>query len=133
MPKAIVICKEVQSGASKGVPDIGTGYSGFVQIGQLPGAYCAYVITGSAAQLAAIQVHANTLVGAVVTEAEGVERWAELKVQLPVAVRTKINTWRANNGQGSIPVNTTWLQVIKFAANHFDNAAANFDVFDATP
>lgn len=126
--KAIVICKEIQSGASKGAPDVGTGYRGFVQIGQLPGAYCAYVITGTPAQLAAIDAHANTLVGAPVTEAAGAEKWAELKVQLPAGVRTKINTYRANNGQGPIPVNTTWLQVIRQAAPHFD--FGNFDVGD---
>lgn len=130
MAKAVVICKEIQSGASKGAPDIGTGYRGFVQVGQLPGAYCAYVVTGTPAQLSAIDAHANTLVGALVTEAEGSEKWAELKVQLPAAVRTKINTWRQANGQGNIPVNTTWLQVIRFAANHFDGVG-NFDVFDA--
>ena len=128
MAKALVICKEIQSGASKGAPDIGTGYSGFVYVGNLPGAYAAYVITGTGAQLLAIQGHANFLVGVQVTE--GADRWAELRATLPAGVRAQINNWRSNNGQGPVPAGTTWLQVIRFAANHFD-LAGNFDVFDA--
>lgn len=127
MAKALVICKEIQSGASKGAPDVGTGYSGFVHIGNLPGAYAAYVITGTGAQLLAIQGHANFLVGVQVTEA-GV-RWSELNATLPAGVRTTINNWRQANGQSNISVGTTWLQVFKFAANHFD-LSGNFDVFD---
>lgn len=125
--KAVVICKEILTvGASKGAPDIGTGYNGFVQIGNLPGAYAIYIITGSGAQLTTIDGHANTIGGLVVT-ASG-PRWPELDQQIPAGLRTKINTYRQAQGQGNIPVNTTLLQVVRFAANHFD--FGNFDVWD---
>lgn len=128
--KAIIICREIQSGASKGAPDIGTGYSGFVFVGNLPGAYAVYVIVATGPQLAAIQVHANCVGGLLVTERNGEDRIrpAELDVPVPAALRTKINTYRQANGQGNIPASTTLLQVVRFAANHFE--WGSHDVWD---
>jgi hypothetical protein len=48
---------------------------------------------------------------------------------ISAALRSKINTYRQANGQGNIPAGTTLLQVVRFAANHFDGSG-NFDVFD---
>jgi len=127
MAKAIVVCKEIQAGANKGAPDVGTGYSGFVYIGNLPGAYAIYVITGSGAQLTVIDQHANTVGGLLVT---GAGRWAELDVAVPAGLRTKINAYRQAQGLGNIGVNTTLLQVVRFAANHFDYGT--HDVWDGS-
>lgn len=127
--KAIGILKEVQSGALKGTPDVGTpgvDYSAFVHIGDLPGAYACVVICGTGAQLLAIQNHANCVLGLQVTEA-GV-RWSELDVPVPAGIRTKINTYRQAQGQGNIPASTTLLQVVRVAANNFD--WGTHDVFD---
>lgn len=129
--KAIAILKEVQSGANKGQPDVGTpgvDYSGFVHIGDLPGAYACVVICGIGAQLLAIQSHPNCVCGVQATEA-GV-RWSELDVPVPAGIRTKINKWRQANGQGNIPAGTTLLQVVRAAANHFD--WGSHDCFDSS-
>lgn len=125
MPKAIVICREILSGTGKGRPDVGTGWRGFVYVGTLPGAYAVYIITGTGPQLTAIDAHANTIGGLLVT---GSERWAELDVAIPTALRTKINTYRTAQGLSTIPASTTLLQVLRFAANHYDYG--NFDVTD---
>lgn len=128
--KALAILKEVQVGANKGQPDVGTGWTSFVHIGDLPGAYAAVVICGTGAQLLAISLHANCIFGLQVTS-DGV-RWSELDVAVPAAIRTKINTWRAANSLAPIGAGTTLLQVVKFAANHFDGNG-NFDVWDSAP
>ena len=127
MAKAIVICKEVQAGATKGAPDIGTGYSGWVYVGNLPGAYAAYVIAATGAQLTTIQAHANCVGGALITE-DGV-KWQQMNEPISAASRTKINTYRQAQGQSNIPAGTTLLQVVRFAAKHFDGLG-NFDVWD---
>lgn len=126
--KAAIICKEILAGANKGAPDIGTGYNGFVHIGNLPGAYAIYIITATGAQLTTIQAHVNCVGGLLVTDS-GV-RWPELDQAIPAALRTKINVYRTNQGLSTIPANTTLLQVVRFAANHFDFGL--FDVFDGS-
>lgn len=115
--KAALICKEIQAGADKGRPDVGTGYSGFVYVGPLPGSYAIYIITGTGAQLTTIDGHANTVGGLVVTNGG---RWSQLDVPIPAGLRTKINTYRQAQGQSAIPASATLLQVIRFAASHFD-------------
>lgn len=127
MAKAIIICREIQTvGVTKGAPDIGTGYGGWVYIGNLPGAYAVYVIVGTGPQLTAIDAHVNTIGGLLVTN--GGIRWSQLDVAIPVALRTKINVYRANNSLGPIPANATLLQVVRIAASHFD--WGSHDVFD---
>lgn len=128
MAKAIVLCKEIQNGASKGAPDIGTSYRGFVYVGNLPGAYAVYIITGSGAQLTAIQTHANCVGGALVTESGGV-KWGKMNEPISQALLDKINTWRAARKLATVDASTTLKQVAKWAASHFDGQG-NFDVFD---
>lgn len=130
MAKALVICKEVQSGADKGKPDVGTGYTGFVYVGNLPGAYAVYIITASAGQLVTIQANPNCVGGALVTERNGQDRVkpVELDVPVPAPLRTKINTYRQAQGQAAIPANTTLLQLIKQAENRFE--WGTHDVYD---
>lgn len=125
--KAIVICKETLAGPTKGAPDLTTPYSGFVYVGNLPGAYAIYIITATGAQLTAIQAEPNCVGGALITE-DGV-KWSQMNEPISAGLRTKINTFRANNGQTAIPADTTLLQVVRFAAAHFDGLG-NFDVFD---
>lgn len=127
--KAIVICKEIQSGSSKGAPDIGTGYSGFVHIGSLPGSNAIYVITGTNAQLTTIEAHSNTVGGLVITEGESVGKWPEMNQAIPETLRTKINVWLTSQGRATLPAGTTLLTVARLAAAHFDGLG-NFDVFD---
>ena len=127
--KAVVICKEVQAGATKGRPDIGTDWGGFVHIGNLPGAYAIYIIVGTGLQLATIDAHVNCVGGLQITDI-GV-RWPEMRQAIPAALRTKINTYRIAQGQSTIPAGTTLLQVARFAANHFDGLG-NFDVWDGS-
>jgi hypothetical protein len=124
--KAIVICKEVQSGASKGSPDLTTAMSGWVMVGDLPGAYAIYVIAATGAQLTSIQAEANCVGGALITDA-GV-RWPELDVAIPSALRTKINNYLTANSQPTLGAGVTLLQVARKAANNFDYGT--HDVFD---
>lgn len=122
MPKAVTICKKDANGA----PDIGTGWQRWVYVGDLPGQYAVYIIVGSGAQLTTIQAHANCVGGLQVTNGA---RWAELDQPVPAALRTKINAYRATQGQGPIGAGVTLLQVIRFAAATFD--WGTHDVFDA--
>lgn len=126
MAKAAVICKEIQNGASKGAPDIGTGYRGFVHVGNLPGAYAVYIITGSGAQLTGIDGHANTVGGALVT-GDGV-RWSQLDEPLEAGLRTKLNAWLTAREMPTVGPNFTLLQLVRRAAAHFDYGT--HDVFD---
>jgi hypothetical protein len=127
MAKALGIIKETQAGPSKGAPDLSVPYSGFVYVGPLPGNYAVYVITGTGAQLTAIQADANCVAGALITE-DGV-KWPEMNQPVPAGIRTKINTYRANQGLAPIGAGVTLKQVAQAAAAHFDGAG-NFDVYD---
>jgi hypothetical protein len=118
MPKAVAICRAITSGVDVGAPNIGNGWQRWVRVGDLPGAYAVFIIVGTAAQLTAIQANANCVGGILVTA--GPDRWAELDQPVPAALRTKINAYLTAQGQPTIGVNVTLLQVIRKAAAEFD-------------
>lgn len=130
MSKAIVICKETQSGASKGAPDVGTGYSGWVYVGTLPGSTAIYLITGTSAQLTTILGHANTVGGLNVSEDEAAGKWPQMNQAISSTLRTKINTWLTSQGRATLPAGATLLQVARLAADHFTPDGSTFDVWD---
>lgn len=113
MAKGIAICRTDSSGG----PNIGTGWHRWVKVGDLPGQYAVYVIVGSGPQLIAIDAHQNCVAGLQVT---GAGRWPELDLPVPAGLRTRINAYRATQGQGPIGAGVTLLQVMRGAAAAFD-------------
>lgn len=126
--KALAICKETQSGPQKGSPDLSVPYHGFVFVGNLPGAYAAYIITGTGAQLTAINADPNCVAGVLITESGA--RWPEMDQPVPAGMRTRINTYLTAQGRPTIGAGVTLKQVAQQAAAHFDGLG-NFDVDDS--
>jgi len=115
MAKAIAVIKADSTGA----PDIGTGWHRWVWVGDLPGAWAFYIIVGTGPQLTAIDAHANTGWGMVVTS-DGTNRWPQLDQAIPAGARTRLNTFLSARGLPTAPAGTTLLQVIRRGAAKYD-------------
>lgn len=94
------------------------------------GAWGCYLLSGTGAQLVALNALPNVYGICAVTEA-GV-RWAELDGVIAPAVRTRLNTWLTARGYPNIPVSWTYKQVVvavyKRLNDRFD--LDRFDVMD---
>lgn len=128
MAKALAIIKETQVGANKGAPNLSVPYKGFVHVGDLPGSYAVYLITGTGAQLTAINADANCVAGVLVTESG--PKWPEMDQPVPAGMRTRINNYLTSQGRPNIGAGVTLKQIAQQAAAHFDGAG-NFDVDDS--
>lgn len=111
MPKMFCICPHVAK-----VIDLDrsiTPFVGAVTIG-FSGNWGVYLISGTAAQLTAIANLSDVCLLCVVTQNS--TRWTELDGNIPTAVRTRINTWLANNGFTGLTVPTGWTYstLVKF-------------------
>ncbi len=91
-----------------------TPYYGYVAIENLIkiGNWKPYIISGTAAQLAAINALPAVVGLVAVTEAEGIQ-WPEMEQVVAAAVRTKINIWLTNNGHPTIPATWTNRQMVQ--------------------
>lgn len=121
MPKLFAIVPIVN-----GTPDIDravTPYVGYVLCDRV-GAHGAYLISGTGAQLIAINALASVIGLVVVTQAGNV-RWTELNGVISLAVRTKLNTFLTNQGYPTIPAGRTYRQVINAV---FQRVNARFDL-----
>jgi hypothetical protein len=125
MPKLFAICR-----MSGGLPDIDvtvTPVKGWVLCDQV-GNQGAYLFSGTAAQLAALNALSQVL--GIIAVTQNGARWAELDGVISSAVRTKLNTWLTARGYPNIPADWTYRQVIlavyKRLNNHFD--LSNFDI-----
>lgn len=97
-----------------GIPKIDTAlypYHGHIFIGQIAG-WGAYLISGTSAQLSAINALPQAIgLATLTTTAEGV-KWKELDSTVSLAVRTKLNTWLTARGYPMIPEGWTNRQVV---------------------
>lgn len=87
-----------------------TPYTGHVYIGEIAG-WGGYIVSGTKAQLQAINALPNVYGLAYVTEAEGAH-WTELDAAITPAIRTRLNTWLTARSQTTIPAAWTNKQVI---------------------
>jgi hypothetical protein len=71
-----------------------------------------YIVTGTSAQLLAINALPQVFAICAVTSASN-SRWPELKDVIPVARRTRINEWLTARGYPNIPAGWTYRQVIE--------------------
>lgn len=106
-------------------------YSGHVLCGQV-GTWGAYLFSGTAAQLLAINALPNVYGICAVTESGNV-RWAELDGVIPAAVRTKINDWLSTRSLPTIPAGWTYRQVVMAIYRRMNERfdLATHDVMDA--
>jgi hypothetical protein len=99
-----------------GQPDIDTSvtpYSGYVLSGEIASTgWGAYLISGTGAQLLAIDALAQ-VVGIVAVTQSGDVRWGELDDALSSVVRTKINNWLSARGLQTIPDGWTNGRVVR--------------------
>ena len=118
---------------SSGQPDFDptvTPVHGWVHCDSI-GNWGAYLVSGTAAQLTALNALPQVVGLVAVTEAGDV-RWAELDNNLPAAIRTRLNTWLTARGYPTIP--TGWSnrrgvrEIFQRFNARFDLAA--FDVAD---
>ena len=114
-----------------GMPDIDptvTPYHGFIRCGDLAG-WCGYLVSGTGAQLLAIDALPG-IVGLVAVTEDGDVKWPELAETIAAAVRTKLNTWLTNHGQQTIPADWAYRRVIRelYERMNPDFDLDNFDV-----
>lgn len=107
-----------------------TPYTGHVHIGNLNHQWGAYMVSGTGAQLMAINALPKVIGIVAVTEDGGV-RWAELDGVIATGVRTKINTWLSNRDYPNIPVGWTYRRIVREVFQRLNNKF-DFDWFDVT-
>lgn len=117
-----------------GLPDVdltATPVYGYVLCDQI-GQYGAYLVSGTGAQLTALNATPQCVGIVAVTESGGV-KWAELDGTIAPAIRTKLNTWITNNRPAwpQVPAGATYRQVIRALFARF-NAQFDLDNFDVT-
>jgi hypothetical protein len=121
MPK--LFCIIPMSGGAPSVDFSATPLNGYVLADQI-GQFGAYLVSGSAAQLVALNALPNVVGIVAVTEAGNV-RWAELDGVIAPAVRTKLNTFLTARGWPTIPAGVTYRVVIRAAFKRFN---ASFEI-----
>jgi len=107
-----------------------TPYIGHVHIGDLNQQWGVYMVSGTGAQLVAINALPQVVGIVAVTESGGV-KWGELDSVIASAIRTKLNTWLANRGYPIIPTSWTNRQVVQAVFKRL-NGKFDFDLFDVT-
>ncbi len=112
---------------SGGLPELDaatTPYYGYC-LGAHAGGWGLYVISGTAAQLTAINALAHVY---------GIASLAALDNALSDAVRNRLNTWLADRGYPTIPAGWTGRQVVLWLYKRVNDAfdLSQFDVVDAS-
>jgi len=107
-------------------------YHGFVRLARI-GDWAVYLVSGTGAQLLAIDALPNVIGICAVTESGDV-KWGELDANIALAVRTKLNTWLTARGLPTIPAGWTNRKVLVEVAKRMDERfdLGFFDVADAT-
>jgi len=125
MPHLFAICDMVG-----GFPNIPAstpvkGWAHFDSLGQ----YGAYLFSGTAAQLAALNALPN-MAGLVemTGKADNEREWLELDTVIAAGVRTKINNWLTARGRPTIPAGQTYKQVVRAIFQYFNS---RFDPLEA--
>jgi hypothetical protein len=128
--KALVIAKMNTTVGSRGLPDVAQNVS-FVHTGvDLPGAYHAFVVTGTPAQLTAITQHANFVAGQTLTRDGDVTAWADARTAIAAGARTRINTWLTNNGKRTLTAQDSIETLLQIFDPTYE--VGRDDVFDAS-
>lgn len=113
---------------SSGIPAISNlPFAGWVLCGKV-GSWGAYLFSGTAAQLAAINALPQIFGICVVTESGDV-KWAELDGTIASATRLKLNAWLTARGYPTIPAGATYKQVV-LAVYQRLNALFELNAFD---
>ena len=107
-------------------------YHGFVRLARV-GDWAVYLVSGTGAQLLAIDALPNVIGICAVTES-GTVKWAELDANMALAVRTKLSAWLTARGYPTIPTGWTNRKVLVEVAKRMDAKfdLGFFDVADAT-
>jgi len=107
------------AGGSPQIDQTTTPYYGFAYVGRI-GVWGAYIISGTQAQLLALNALPEVVGVCFVSQAD-TERWPELNDTINPAVRTKINTFLINRGfEFTIPVEWTNRQVLLKTFKYFN-------------
>ena len=120
MPHLFAICDMIG-----GLPNIPAstpvkGWAHFDSLGQ----YGAYLFSGTAAQLVALNALPNVVgLVAMMGKADNDKEWLELDGAIAPAVRTKINNWLTARARPTIPAGQTYKQVVRTIFRHFHATA----------
>ena len=105
-----------------GLPDINfemTPVHGYT-LGGVVGNFGAYLFSGTAAQLTALNALPQVL-GICALTMTGDVRWAELDKKIAAAVRTKLNIWLSAHGYPTIPTGWSNRDVVKAIYQRMNN------------
>ncbi len=109
---------------SSGIPAISNlPFAGWLQCGAVAN-WAAYLFSGKAAQLTAINALSDVYGIVAVTETGNV-KWAELDEVISSTARNRLNTWLTNRGYPNIPAGWTFRRVIEAI---FKRLNARFDL-----
>lgn len=98
---------------ASGTPVLGDlPYHGYCLAAQLNDTWGLYVVSGTAAQLTAINALPDTYAICTVTESEGA-KWPELDSVITSARRTRINSWLTARGLPTIPAGWTYRRTLE--------------------
>lgn len=113
-----------------GDPDIALPYHGHVFCDRFAGRG-AYLISGTGAQLTAIDALPG-VIGIVAVTESGDVRWPELDGIIGEAVRAKVNTWLSGHGWPTIPAGWRYRQVVVAVYRRFNDRfdLSFFDIID---
>lgn len=116
-----------------GNPDIErmvTPVSGWALVFQINANWGVYLVSGTGAQLTAL--NATTPVTGICNVTEGATtRWVELDDVVAAGVRTKLNTRLTALGKATIPAGRTNRQILQAVHGYFNNNVGRaFDPFD---
>lgn len=114
MAKAMAIIKMRQT-VNRGAIDANIAGLSWVHCSDvdLPGAYKAFVVTGTGAQLTALSNHANFLVGQQIRRNGDMDAWEDARTAIAAGAATRINTWLTANGYPAMTAQGTLLDLIQ--------------------
>jgi len=108
-----------------GLPNIpaSTPVKGWAHFDSIAG-YGAYLFSGTAAQLTALNALPNVIGFVAMTgTADDEKEWPELDMVIAAGVRTKINTWLTARGYPTLPAGWTYKQVVRAVYQRFNGRA----------
>ena len=104
-----------------------TPVSGYVLAAGPVGGFGLYLVSGTTAQLAALNALTNVW-GLVAMGTSGGVHWGQLDTTISTAIRTKLNTWLTAGGYPAIPTGWTYRQVLAALVQHMKRANDDWDL-----
>lgn len=115
------------SGGAPNVNFLNTPINGYVLAAGPFGNYGLYLVSGTGAQLTALNALSNVW-GLVAMDDSGDVRWSQLDNVIAAGVRTKLNQFASARGWPNVPAGWTYRQVLTWLVNKFKRDNDDWDL-----